>query len=175
VAARPVLRRSDIVLRVLTPLDAAAWLAGEDEAQRRAFNAPRRSTIVDVEAAIERWMRSWNDAGPVRQWGVFAASDMTLLGGVELRDRGDRRANLSYVVFPPARRRRVATDAALAACDWAASNLPIDAVVAIIDPENEASIGVARAAGFVEDGMADGWEHDPTGPMLRFIRTTAPD
>jgi ribosomal-protein-alanine N-acetyltransferase len=171
-ARPPVLRRNGIVLRVLTRHDADAWLAGEDDAQRRAFNAPRSSTRPDVEAAIERWTASWDDDGPVRQWGIFAMPALTLVGGVELRDRGDRRANLSYAVFPDARRRHIATDAVLAACEWGSSNLPVDAIVAIIDPENPASIGVARAAGFVDDGPADPWEHNLDRPMLRLVLPT---
>lgn len=94
---------------------------------------------------------------------------MTLVGDVELRDRGDRLANLSYVVFPPARRRHVATRAVRLATGRALTNLPVEGLVAIVDPTNHASIGVAQAAGFAHDGPADPSEHDSSVTMLRFI------
>ena len=45
------------VLRPLTGDDAVAWLAGEDDEQRRWFQFPRPSQLDDVHAAIERWRR----------------------------------------------------------------------------------------------------------------------
>src|SRR6185437_1042187 len=120
----------------------------------------RHSTTQDVARAILRWRASWESEGPVRHWGILVESDMKLVGGVELRDRGDRLANISYVVFPAARRRHVSTNAVRLATAWALINLPVDGVVAIIDPDNHASIGVARAAGFAPDGTADPSEHD---------------
>ncbi len=55
------------------------------------------------------------------------------------------------------------------------TNLPVDGVVAIVDPENHASLGVARAAGFGPGGIADPSEHDSVSQMLRFIFPTRPD
>ena len=40
----------------------------------------------------------------MRQWGVRVRPAEELAGGVELHDLGDRRVNLSYVIFPPYRR-----------------------------------------------------------------------
>jgi RimJ/RimL family protein N-acetyltransferase len=167
----PVLRDGDLLLRALRAGDAADWLAGEDDEQRRWLwhDASRHSTPEDVVEAIVRWRASWQSHGQVRHWGVFVQPDTTLVGGVELRDRGDRLANLSYVVFPAARRRHVATRAVRLATDWALTNLPVDGVVAIVDPNNHASIGVAQAAGFAADGTAGSSEHDSSAEMLRLI------
>jgi RimJ/RimL family protein N-acetyltransferase len=167
----PVLRGDDLVLRALRADEAADWLAGEDDEQRCWLwhDVSRHSTPEDVAGAIVRWRESWESHGQVRHWGVFVEPDMTLIGGVELRDRGDRLANLSYVVFPAARGRHVATRAARLATDWALANLGVDGVVAIVDPNNRASIGVAQAAGFARDGTADPSEHDSSATMLRFI------
>ena len=49
------------------------------------------------------------------------------------------------------------------------TNLPVDGVVAIVDPNNHASIGVALAAGFAPAGTADSSEHDSPTEMLRLI------
>jgi RimJ/RimL family protein N-acetyltransferase len=167
----PVLRDDELILRALHADEAADWLAGEDDEQRRWLwhDASRHSTSEDVAGATVRWRASWESDGQVQHWGIFVAPDMTLVGGVELRDRGDRLANLSYVVFPAARGRHVATRAARLATDWALANLGVDGVVAIVDPNNRASIGVAQAAGFARDGTADPSEHDSSATMLRFI------
>ena len=168
----PVLAGNGIVLRVLRPEDATAWHDGEDEEQRRWFQFPGPAPFENVAAAIAGWRTSWIDGGPVRQWGIWTGAEQ-LAGGVELRDRGDRRANVSYVVFPWARRRGVATEAVSVAVQWAFANLDIDAVVAIIDEQNIASLSVARRAGFVRDGPAESWEYSETGPMLRFVLVRA--
>jgi RimJ/RimL family protein N-acetyltransferase len=127
------------------------------------------ATIDDVVRAIERWRAGWRDEGPVRQWGIWVRDGSALAGGVELRVRDDRRANLSYVVFPPHRRRGLATAAATLAARWGLEHLDTDAVVAIIDEHNIASRGVVTGAGFVLDGPAEPWEHTESGVMLRYV------
>ena len=165
----PVLSGDGFVLRPLSTRDARPWHAGEDEEQRRWFEFPGPAPIENVVAAIDAWRSSWENDGPVRHWGIWVQPDETLVGGVEIRDRGDRRANVSYVVFPPARRRRIATRAVHLASTWAFGHLPIDAVVAIIHEDNIASRGVAEASGFSSDGIADPSEYSETGPMLRYV------
>ena len=171
-AAPPnVLAGATVLLRVLRPSDASAWHAGEDEEQRRWFEFPGPAPYATVVAAIDAWRASWRSGGAVRHWGIWTDDGATLAGGVEVRDRGDQRANISYVVFPHARRRGLAAAAVVLAAEWAFEHLPVDAVVAVIDPRNQASLGVARRAGFVADGVAEAWEYSETGPMLRFVLT----
>jgi RimJ/RimL family protein N-acetyltransferase len=148
--------------------DAAAWQSGEDEEQRRWFELPGQAPFEDVVAAIDGWMSSWREGGPVFHWGIWVPADV-LAGGVELRDRGDGRANVSYVVFPHARRGGVATQAVRTASQWAFEHLEVDAVVAVIDERNHASRGVAEKAGFVLEGPAEPWEYSETGPMVRYV------
>ncbi len=157
-----------MTLRALEVSDAAAWIAGEDDEQLRWFEMPA-ATIDDGVRAIERWQSGWHDAGPIRQWGIWVDGGTVLAGGVELRVRDDRRANLSYVVFPRHRRRGVATAAVTLAATWGFEHLDIDALVAIINEHNVASRGVATGAGFVLDGRAEPWEHTESGLMLRYV------
>lgn len=168
--AEPVLSDGVVVLRPLTRADAAAFHAGEDEEQRRWFEFPRPGSVEGVAAAIERWQESWRAGGPVRYFGVWEAATAQLAGGVEARDRGDGRANVSYVVFPDFRRRGFATRAVLVLCAYAASALPVQAAAAVIDTENEASRRVAERAGFTLEGPAEPWEYSETGAMLRYVR-----
>jgi RimJ/RimL family protein N-acetyltransferase len=157
-------------LRELELSDAPAWLAGEDEEQLRWFQMPAAS-LRDVERAIDRWRAGWRDDGPVRQWGIWV--DESLAGGVEVRVREDGRANVSYVVFPPFRRQGHATAAVVLAVAWAAEHLAVEEFVAVIDERNLASREVAERAGFTLDGAAEPWEHAESGPMLRYMFSSA--
>lgn len=156
-------------LRPLRAADAEAWLAGEDDEIRRWFQFPRASTRHDVDEAIASWRRSWRDRGRVRHFGVWEVETGALVGGVELRDRGDGSANVSYLVFAPHRRKGHATRAVRMAVIHAEQALPIERVVIITDADNVASQAVALAAGFRPDGPADPLEHVELGPHLRFV------
>jgi RimJ/RimL family protein N-acetyltransferase len=163
----PVLTGGGLVLRVLRSDDAVGWKAGEDEEQRRWFAMPGPAPIANVVAAVERWRANWRDDGPVRHWGIWIGGRLS--GGVEIRVRDDQKANVSYIVFPEARGRGVGALAVGLAADWAFRNLEVRAIVAVINPENAASVAVARSAGFEEDGWAEAWEYGETGPMVRYV------
>lgn len=167
----PVLVGESCELRVLSSNDADAWLAGDDEEQQRWFEFPGPASLENVVAAIVRWRRGWAQSGPTRHWGIWCGA---LAGGVEIRERRDRRASVSYVVFPTYRRLGVASEAIGLATAWALQHLRIDAVVAVIDELNVASIAAARSAGFVLEGQAEPWEYDETGAMLRYVRPAVP-
>ena len=163
----PELRDELVTLRVLTLDDAGAWKAGEDDEQRRWFEMPGPAPMANVIRAIEQWRSGWAEDGDVRHWGVWREEE--LAGGVEIRARQDARANVSYIVFPSWRRQGVASRAVRLASTWAFANLGVDAVVAVVHPDNLASQGVAMAAGFIDDGWADDWEYGETGPMRRYL------
>ena len=163
----PVLAGDGFVLRVLELTDASAWKAGEDPEQIRWFEAPGPAPMENIVRAIEGWRSGWATAGPVRHWGIW--TDHVLCGGLELRVRDDGRANASYIVFPAARRKGLASSSVRLAAEWAFRNLGVTAVVAIIDEMNLASRGVAARAGFTLEGLAEPWEHSESGTMLRFV------
>lgn len=163
----PALHGKNCILAVLSPQDAVAWLAGEDAEITRWFEFPRPSGIEDAQKAIAAWRENWLNDGPVRHWGIWYEG--RLAGGVELRDRGDRRVNLSYIVFPQLRRQGLAVDAIRQATIWGLANLPVDAAVAIVDVENAASRAVAERCGFAVEGLAERWEYDESGPSLRYV------
>jgi RimJ/RimL family protein N-acetyltransferase len=70
-----------------------------------------------------------------------------LAGGVELRDLGDSRVNLSYVIFPHYRQRGFATRASRLALEYAGRVLGASSAVIKILDGNVASLGVARSLG----------------------------
>jgi len=152
-----------VLLRRLSMDDVDAWLAGEDDEQIRWFEFPGPATRAHVERAIAAWQESWACEGAVRQWGVRALPGHDLAGGVELRDLGDGRVNLSYVIFPPYRRRGFAARASRLALSYAAQVLRASSAVIKIVEGNEASLGVARSLGAEMVG------HEPTAAGSRFV------
>ena len=99
----PVLTGSGLVLRLAALTDAEAWLAGEDDEQRRWFGFSHASTLADATDAIRRWQLSWQIDGPVRHWAIRGSDSSALSGGIELRDGGGDRWDVSYVIFPSSR------------------------------------------------------------------------
>ena len=176
----PVLTGPDCILRVLKVADATDWYRGEDEEQRRWFEFPPgprppfATAVASVERCIESWRAAWRAGGPQHHWGIWTEDGRLLCGGVEVRVRADRRANVSYLVFPRARRRGLATLAVRLAAEWAFSHLDIDALVAVVDEKNVASKGVALAAGFALEGPAEAWEYSESGVMLRYAHSRDP-
>jgi RimJ/RimL family protein N-acetyltransferase len=119
-----------LVLNPLSTIDAPEWLAGEDEEQRRWFEAPRPAQLSDVHEFIVSCQESWSAMGDHRHWGIRRVDSPVLLGGVDLRAIGNQQVNLSYVVFPQYRRNGVARRASLLALNYASTSM--GAVTAII-------------------------------------------
>jgi RimJ/RimL family protein N-acetyltransferase len=139
-------------LRPLDLVDVDEWMAGEDDEQIRWFEFPGSATRQNVIDAIQKWMYSWRTSGPVRHWAVREPTTDRILGGVEVRDLGGGEVNLSYVVFPWARRRGIATRAAELALAYAVKEMGARTAIIKVLQGNEASLGVAFRLGAVESG-----------------------
>jgi RimJ/RimL family protein N-acetyltransferase len=112
-----------LVLNPLSAVDAPEWLAGEDEEQRRWFEAPRPAQLSDVEEFIASCQESWRTMGDHRHWGIRRVDSPFLLGGVDLRAIGNDQVNLSYLVFPQFRRNGVARRATKLALHYASTSM----------------------------------------------------
>lgn len=133
-------------LRLRPPVigDAREWLAGEDDELARWFEFPRRSTLDDVERAIEHWNESWRIAGPVRCWAICDRATGAITGGVELSQLDEPDVSLSYWVFASWRRRGIATRGAELGLEYAATSMQASrAMIKVLDG-NIASLAVAR-------------------------------
>jgi [ribosomal protein S5]-alanine N-acetyltransferase len=62
-------------------------------------------------------------------------------------------AGIGYWIVPGARRRSLATHAVALLSDWALRTLAIARLEAWVEPENEPSLRVLAAAGFVREGV----------------------
>jgi RimJ/RimL family protein N-acetyltransferase len=154
----PSLTDGVVTLRPLALKDAAAWLAGEDEEQRRWFEAPRPSQLSDVERFIVDCQESWRTMGDHRHWGVWSRDPDVLVGGVDLRALGNDEVNLSYLVFPGHRRRGFALRAAQLVVQYAGTSMSAKIVIIKMLPGNEKSRNLALALGalYVGDEPSDG-------------------
>jgi RimJ/RimL family protein N-acetyltransferase len=147
----PRLTDGVVVLDAFTLDDVAAHVAGEDEEQARRFGwHPARSTEETARAAILRWQEEWRVDGRTRAFAV--RSEGELVGGCELRLCDHGIAEMSYWVFPLHRGRGLASRAVRLACAYAFSELGIARMELYAQPDNHASRGVARSAGFTEEG-----------------------
>jgi RimJ/RimL family protein N-acetyltransferase len=151
-----------VMLRPVATKDAPAWLAGEDEEQRKWFEAPRPSQLSDVEQFIADCQESWRTMGSHRHWGVWSLDPDVLVGGVDLRALGNDEANLSYLVFPGQRRRGFARRAAQLVLEYASSSMSAKSVIIKMLSGNEYSrnlavaLAVALGALHVGDEPSDG-------------------
>jgi RimJ/RimL family protein N-acetyltransferase len=153
-AAVPTLSDGVVLLDAFTLGDVAAHVAGEDEEHARRFGwYPDRSTDVTARAAIEEWLKDWVDDGPTRAFAARDAADRSLLGGCQLRFRGEETAQLSYWVFPAARRRGYAKRIVTLVSRFGFDRLGLERIEAIVEPDNVASRRVLEGAGFVEEGV----------------------
>jgi RimJ/RimL family protein N-acetyltransferase len=163
-----------IVLDGFTLEDVADHLAGEDEEQARRFGwYPKRSTEETARAAILQWQGAWQDDGDRVAWAAREAGSRVLVGGCELKLRGDGLAEMSWWIFPPHRRRGLATRAIRLAGDYAFAHLGVRRIDAQIEPDNVGSRRAAENAGFVLQGPAPDLEMDDgtKRAALRYSRT----
>lgn len=158
VTAEPfvVLRGGGLVLRCLRQRGVAAHLAGEDDDQVRWLLEGRRSEPVRTRQWVGETQQEWLTGGPRRHLGTFDAATGVLVGGVEAHVAlaGDGEANVSYAVFPAWRGHGIAARAVGLLCSWLVEVTPVRTAVLRIAPDNAASHGVARAAGFVRCSAA---------------------
>ena len=141
-----------VVLRPVTMDDVDDWLAGEDAEQIRWFEAPGPAPRENVVAAVERWTAGWAEDGDVRHLAVTDAETGALAGGVELRALSPGLANLSYLVFPPFRRRGLAVRACRLLVTWGRDHLGLRSVEITVLEGNAASVAVAERLGAVPAG-----------------------
>jgi RimJ/RimL family protein N-acetyltransferase len=147
----PLLTDGIVTLDGFRITDWRAHLAGDDAEFARRFGwNPGDSTAEGVRAAIRRWQRGWQREGRTRAWAVRAAGEP--VGGCELRVRDDAIAEMSYWTLASHRGRGYATRAVRLVCMHAFAEMGIERLELIIEPDNAASLAVARAAGFSPEG-----------------------
>jgi len=150
----PTLSDGVVVLDGFTLDDVAAHLAGEDEETARRFDwYPARSTAETVRKAILGWRDDWETGADRRAFAVREAATGALVGGCEIRVKDSGIAHLSWWTSASHRGRGYASRAARLACAYAFRDLGVARLEVYIEPDNLASRGVARKAGFLQEGI----------------------
>jgi len=133
--------------------DVESHLAGDDSENQKWLNDSLASSIETVTRAICNWRHDWRTGASRRTWAIGDPSSHTLLGGCERRIQDDANGELSYWIFPQHRGNGYAARAVRLVVDYAFSHLNIERAEIGFEVDNAASRGVARQAGFVEEGV----------------------
>jgi RimJ/RimL family protein N-acetyltransferase len=149
----PPLSDGVVTLRAWRTSDAAGItrMFQDEEALRwtRAPSPYREGDAFQWLASLPTQMRR-GDALPL---AITDAADGGLLGSIDLRMRGEGRAEFGYVVADWARGRGVGTRALRLYSRYAFSRLGLARLELLVQPGNEASLALGRRAGFAVEGV----------------------
>ena len=111
-------------------------------------------TRLTAEVAAQQAARFdsiWRERG-LGQSAIHERATGSFIGRVGLHpwDEWDE-LELGWVIATPHQRQGMATEAASAWLDWARTNRPAEHLIAVIHPDNRASIRTAEKLGFIYD------------------------
>lgn len=111
--------------------------------------------IADASTWIERCQHGWRERSSF-EFGIFERASGRYIGGCGLNQLNypNGFCNLGYWVRQSARRQGAATEAIGALSDFAFAALPFARIEIVVGVGNTASLGAARKAGAVEEGIA---------------------
>ncbi|HEY0390039.1 MAG TPA: GNAT family N-acetyltransferase [Gaiellales bacterium] len=151
----PPLTDGTVVLRPMQESDLIGLLEeGADETTRTWVNVPIPYTEQHAREELALLTRGWDDpSAPLALTITEPDSDAYRGVVIILANRPQGIVELAYGVHPSARRRGYASRAARLVARWALTDLGAARVEARADPENVASLGVLRKAGFTREGL----------------------
>ncbi len=157
---KTVLRTARVALREFTAPDVdvvAAMMADGD--QMRLYPRPR--TKEETKAWMKRTMDLYQNHG-FGLWFIESVESSEFLGYCGIRPRmveGAEEVEMAWHTMKHVWNKGVATHAATACRDFAFTRLDVPRLVAIIDPDNPASMRVANKIGMQleKETVVDGW------------------
>lgn len=158
-------------LVLLAPTTFRALAVGDIASAEREIGLPVPPAFADA-VDIWRFMLNLADEHPDHaQWLMRAVvADEVIVGNAGFKGAPvDGQAELGYRIVPEHRRRGLAVAAAGLLVEHARRTPGLDRVIARIAPDNEASVRVVTAAGFVSDGEH---LHPRWGRQLQFAHET---
>ena len=151
----PTLNASRLRLRQLDASDVSSLLVlfGDAEALQYWSHGP----LADLGAArgyLDGITSGWRDRA-FFQWGIEEAESHRLVGTVTLGswDRGNRRAEIGFILHPAYHGRGLATEAVRTALDFGFGPMNLHRVEADVDPANERSLRLLERLGFQREGL----------------------
>jgi RimJ/RimL family protein N-acetyltransferase len=171
---RPELTDGDIGLRPFALEDVPAHLAGDDDEQARWLGG--KSTEESVRSWIRRNQEHWKNDGPIFNFAITDAEGQ-IVGMVEANtswddleglEQGD--ANVSYAVYPTARRKGYASRA-VALLEGFLADKGVRRSVIRVATENTASLAVPTRLGYLDHGLVVSRDGDE---LRVFVKRLAP-
>ena len=159
-----------IMIRERRASDADAFIAAlQDPEISRWTLVPENYTRSDWDAWIERSAEQARERRGLHL-GIFDGEDR-LLGaiGVQEIDWEQNYAEIGYWLAKEARGQGHMARAVRLFADWVHRELAIETIELAIDPENEPSRRVGRAAGFVEEAIKPGPERCGRRPVVPYV------
>jgi len=156
----------------LPPLDAThtdALAAIYADPAVAAYIGGSRLSYEGTHTQVARFETIWHQHGH-GQSAVIERATGRLIGRAGLHYWPDGMLELGYVIAREAQRKGYAREAGEAWLAWTWANLPNDHVTAVIHPDNEASIGLARRLGFHLDRQTS----ELTGTPVSIYRLDRP-
>jgi RimJ/RimL family protein N-acetyltransferase len=146
---------AQLLLRALTPEDAAAIVAGERAGHSWADDFPTPGDLRTSQGALDGVMSFATEEMP---WGLFTVIDKEsghCIGGIGFKGSPNQfgEVEIGYGVCNSFQRRGVATESVIAICDFASRGARV--VIAETDRDNVASQRVLEKSGFKCDGEID--------------------
>lgn len=156
VPPQPTLTDGEITLRPWRDADIELADPLEDDEIRHWFDFPRASTRDDLVAAVGRWREQYADDRSTVNFAIEVPDEPGPVGIVEVRRGEHGTANVSWAVYKPFRRRRIASRAVRMLTAYAFAELGLERLQAEVNPGNTGSNRVALRAGFRREGLLRG-------------------
>ncbi|AWB93363.1 GNAT family N-acetyltransferase [Aeromicrobium chenweiae] len=158
-------------LAPITPTTFRALAAGDVASAEQQIGLPVPQGFAEA-VDIWRFMVKLADQHPDNaDWLMRAVvADDVIVGNAGFKGAPvDGRAELGYRILPEHRRHGIALAAVMLLLDHARGTPGLERVIARIAPDNQASVGVVTAAGFVPDGehISPRW-----GRQLQLVHAT---
>ncbi len=153
--AFPALSTERLVLREITPDDAAFWLRNFSDPEVVRFTA--FEPPADLEAAkaeIEQYCaRVYREQRGIR-WGIALKDYTELIGTLGYHNwvrEGDRRAQMGYDLLPEHRGRGIMREAMEIVLAYGFKTMTLNRAEALVDSRNVASVRLLEHLGFHRD------------------------
>jgi RimJ/RimL family protein N-acetyltransferase len=145
-----------LVIRCYDPRDAPLLKESIDSSLEHLRDwmpwAADEPQTVEEKAELARYFRSNFDAGENFTYGIFSADEKELLGGTGLHPRiGPGGLEIGYWIRASATRQGIATESSAVLTRVGFEICGADRIEIRIEPRNQASFGVPRKLGFIEE------------------------
>lgn len=140
-----------LILREFTidDLDAFAALMADPKVMRFSLNGPMKNMAQVKEYFQKRILNHYAQYG-YGLYAIFYKKDNCFIGSIGLMTQNiddEDKVELGYRLHPQYWGKGLATEACLAICNYAFTQLGLDELISIIDPKNIRSLGVAKRVG----------------------------